>query len=84
MIFENVDILFDVCKKCSLTPRELSKNLKNRAWVSVAANLGYEIRAHLHSLLKSTRTLIAKAIGRELVISNESIWARSNSFKHIQ
>ena len=28
----------------------------------MAANLGYEIPAHLYSLLKSTRTLIAKAI----------------------
>ena len=31
----------------------------------MAANPGYEIRAQLYSLLKSTRTLIAKAIGRE-------------------
>ena len=33
---------------------------------SQAANLGYEIPARLYSLLKPTRTLIAKAIGREL------------------
>ena len=33
---------------------------------SQAANLGYEIPALLYSLLKPTRTLIAKAIGREL------------------
>ena len=32
---------------------------------SQAANLGYEIPALLYSLLKPTRTLIAKAIGRE-------------------
>ena len=31
----------------------------------VAANLGYEIQAQLYFLLKPTRTLIAKAIGRE-------------------
>ena len=35
---------------------------------SQAANLGYEIPAHLYSLLKSTRTLIAKAIGREFTM----------------
>ena len=34
---------------------------------SQAANLGYEIPALLYSLLKPTRTLIAKAIGRELI-----------------
>ena len=33
--------------------------------ISQAANLGYEIPALLYSLLKPTRTLIAKAIGRE-------------------
>ena len=32
---------------------------------SQAANLGYEIPALLYSLLKPTRTIIAKAIGRE-------------------
>ena len=32
---------------------------------SLAANLGYEIPALLYSLLKPTRTLIAKAIGRQ-------------------
>ena len=31
----------------------------------MAANPGYEIPAHLYSLLKSTRTLIAKAIVRK-------------------
>jgi len=31
----------------------------------VTATLGYEIPAHLYSPVKSTRTLIAKAIGRE-------------------
>ena len=91
VIFENVDISLDVCNKCSVTPRELFKNIhisyvflillncdvrkcwyfvrrsqKNGASFSVAANLGYEIPAHLYSLLKPTRTLIAKAIGRAL------------------
>ena len=50
-MFENVDISITIAK--------------NGASFSVAANLGYEIPAHLYSLLKSTRTLIAKAIGRE-------------------
>ena len=34
---------------------------------SQAANLGYEIPALLYSPLKPTRTLIAKAIGREKI-----------------
>ena len=38
---------------------------QNSRVTSQAANLGYEIPAHLYSLLKPTRTLIAKAIGRE-------------------
>ena len=33
--------------------------------VDLVATPGYEIPAHLYSLLKSTRTLIAKAIGQE-------------------
>ena len=62
MIFKNVDICFDVQQKCDRTP--------------VAANLGYEIPAHLYSLFKPTRTLIAKAIGREkgnLSLGNTSV-----------
>ena len=35
------------------------------AWFSVTATLGYEILPHLYSLLKSTRTHLAKAIGQE-------------------
>ena len=38
---------------------------KNRACHLVTATSGYEIPSHLYSLLKPTRTLIAKAIGRE-------------------
>ena len=38
---------------------------QNLRLTSQAANLGYEIPALLYSLLKPTRTLIAKAIGRE-------------------
>ena len=48
----------------------------------MAANLGYEIPPHLYSLLKSTRTLIAKAIGRELFFLNTTTFSnrKSNSF----
>ena len=34
-----------------------------------AATLAYEIPPHLYSLLKPTRTLIAKAIGREIIVT---------------
>ena len=52
---------------------------------SLTANHGYEIRARLYSLLNSTRTFIAKAIGREKVVdgqvmSVEHPYARTSGF----
>ena len=50
--------------KSFLLKKTLYVKQKSRL-TSQAANLGYEIPALLYSLLKPTRTLIAKAIGRE-------------------
>ena len=74
-IFEILNMSLDVCKKCSVTRCWIFKIYARstvflillNSWnqKTVAANLGYEIRTQLYSLLKPTRTLIAKAIGRE-------------------
>ena len=60
LIFTNVSEIV----KSFLLKKTLYVEQKSRL-TSQAANLGYEIPAFLYSLLKPTRTLIAKAIGQE-------------------
>ena len=66
--FELISTVVSEIVKSFLLKKTLYVEQKSRL-TAQAANLGYEIPALLHSLLKPTRTLIAKAIGREIRVS---------------